>query len=78
MNTVHDCSAVSSSFSKIAFWAHSRATSTLRIASYSDGHGWPYQENNDFTLFTGYGVPQNWVTSEATGHAVRALLSAGQ
>lgn len=47
-------------------------------AYYRDGHGWPYQENNDLTLFTGYGVTQNWVTSEATGHAARALLTARQ
>jgi hypothetical protein len=42
---------------------------------YHTGHGWPYQEQTDFTLYRGGGVTQDWITSEATGHAVRALLS---
>lgn len=50
-------------------------TQSVVDSYYRDGHGWPYQENNDLTLFTGYGVTQNWITSEATGHAARALLT---
>jgi hypothetical protein len=53
-------------------------TQSVVNSYYHDGHGWPYQENNDFTLFTGYHVTQNWVTSEAIGHATRALLTARQ
>jgi len=53
-------------------------TQSIVDSYYRDGHGWPYQENNNLTLFTGYGVTENWVTSEATGHAVRALLTARQ
>jgi autotransporter-associated beta strand protein len=48
-------------------------------AYYSAGHGWPYQQNPNYSLYldhgTGYSVLQNWVTSEAMSHAVRALLT---
>jgi hypothetical protein len=49
-------------------------TQSIIDSYYSDGHGWPYQKHNDFSLYTSSGVVQNWVTSEATGHAVRALF----
>ena len=41
---------------------------------YSAGHGWPYQENGNWTLFNDPPL-QTWVTSEAIGHAVRSILS---
>jgi hypothetical protein len=55
---------------------------TANLNSYfAAGHGWPFQENNDYSIYldhvttpTNYYVPQNWVTSEAISHAVRALL----
>lgn len=43
-------------------------------AYYAAGHGWPYQENPNWTLYTNP-VLQNWVTSEAIGHAVRSILT---
>jgi hypothetical protein len=47
-------------------------------AYYADGHGWPFQENNDYSIYLDHAgslyIPQNWVTSEAISHAVRALL----
>jgi hypothetical protein len=56
------------------------ALNTANLNSYySAGHGWLYQMNPDYSLYldhgTGYSVYQNWVTSEATSHAVRALLT---
>ncbi len=41
---------------------------------YHAGHGWPYQENGNWTLFNDPPL-QTWVTSEAIGHAVRSILS---
>src|SRR5207248_849484 len=29
-------------------------------AYYADGHGWPYQENNDYSLYKSSGITQNW------------------
>lgn len=43
---------------------------------YAAGHGWLYQMNPNWTLWThDLASGQNWVTSEATGHALRSLLS---
>jgi hypothetical protein len=55
------------------------AVHTANLNSYyADGHGWPFQENNDYSVYLDHVgsqyIPQNWVTSEAIGHAVRALL----
>jgi autotransporter-associated beta strand protein len=47
---------------------------------YAAGHGWPFQENNDYSIYLDHVgnqyVPQTWVTSEAISHAARALLTA--
>ncbi len=41
---------------------------------YPAGHGWPYQENPDWSLYNNP-VLQNWVTAESIGHATRSILS---
>jgi hypothetical protein len=59
------------------------AINTANLNSYyAAGHGWPFQEKNDYSLYldhitspTNYYVPQTWVTSEAISHATRALLT---
>jgi hypothetical protein len=51
------------------------AINTAALASYySSGHGWPYQEYPNWTLYNNP-VLQTWVTSESIGHAIRSILS---
>jgi hypothetical protein len=57
---------------------NSNTLATINAAAqssyYSAGHGWPYQEYPNWTLYNNP-VLQTWVTSESTGHATRSILS---
>lgn len=45
---------------------------------YATGHGWPFQENDDYSIYLDHVgseyIPQIWVTSESISHAARAIL----
>jgi autotransporter-associated beta strand protein len=55
----------------------SNTLATIQAANlasyYTNGHGWTYQANGDFSRYQG----NDWVTSEAIGHACCSILAYG-
>lgn len=72
--TVVECALLAANATGLASYSSNMLAQVNQAAldsCYADGHGWPYQENGDFTLYKG----DNWVTSESISHAVRSVLT---
>jgi hypothetical protein len=50
----------------------------LQKAYYAPGHGVLYEMLPNWTLVASGGVPEDWVTTEAMGIVMEALLSLGE